>query len=246
MLSPTNLTQDPEFKLHWQMTNCERFALQNLLRRLQPKLSVEIGTYRGGSLQVLSHFSEKVISVDIDPELENRLNGKFTNVVYCCGDSREVLPELVSQLNEHDAKIEFVLIDGDHSTAGVRRDIELLLDLKPRQRVVVIMHDSFNPDCRQGMKTAAWDRSPYVQWVELDFIPGIYHQDAYDTAAARTMWGGFACAVLEPIERKDELVISESQRGLFEAVFAVSAHANKILPDAPVKRLLKRLRRIVP
>ena len=65
--SAQDLSLEPGFDLHWQMTNCERFALSGLLKRLQPKLSLEIGTYMGGSLQVLARFSQAVISVDIDP-----------------------------------------------------------------------------------------------------------------------------------------------------------------------------------
>jgi hypothetical protein len=86
-----------------------------------------------------------------------------------------------------------------------------------------------------------------VQWVDLDFVPGIYHQHAYDTADARSMWGGFACAYLTPEPRTHRLEVRESQRGLFEAVKAVSAHAAPP-PAAPAPppglacRIVRRLR----
>ncbi len=35
-----------------------------------------------------------------------------------------------------------------------------------------MMHDSFNPECRRGMQEADWEKSPYVKWVDFDFVPG--------------------------------------------------------------------------
>jgi hypothetical protein len=238
-----SLTDDQEFNLHWQMTNCERFALQGLLWRLRPTLSVEIGTYQGGSLQVLSRFSESVISVDIDPDVAVRLAGKFSNVEFRSGDSGHILPDLVRELNEKKRPVGFVLVDGNHKGKGVRRDIEALLELQPQQQLVIILHDSFNPGCREGMRTASWAKSPFVRHVELDFIPGIYHYDAHDTAEPRSMWGGFACAVFLPQRRVGNLVIQESQRGLHEAVKRDSRH--RFDGQSPLKRrLLRGLRKI--
>jgi predicted O-methyltransferase YrrM len=162
-----SFANDEEFTLHWQMTTCERFALQGLLRRLRPSLSLEVGTYLGGSLslRVLSRFSEAVISVDIDPQVAIRLAGKFPNV----GPD---IADVVSELNEQRRPIGFVLLDGDHRGKGVRRDIEALLELEPQQQVVFVLHDSFNPGCREGMRTANWAKS---RLFDLDFIPGVYH-----------------------------------------------------------------------
>jgi cephalosporin hydroxylase len=154
------------------MTTCERFALQGLLRRLRPSLSLEVGTYLGGSLRVLSRFSEAVISVDIDPQVAIRLAGKFPNVELRSGDSARILRDVVSELNEQRRPIGFVLLDGDHRGKGVRRDIEALLELEPQQQVVFVLHDSFNPGCREGMRTPNWAKS---RLFDLDFIPGVYH-----------------------------------------------------------------------
>jgi hypothetical protein len=232
-----NLSFQKSFALPWQMTNCERFALVGLLERLHPKVSLEIGTYKGGSLQVLSRFSEAVISVDLDPAVANSLAGKFPNVVFRSGDSNQLLPQLVQELNEQRRPVGFVLVDGDHSAAGVRRDIEALLEIIPQQELVLLLHDSFNPGCREGMRSADWGRSPFVQDVELDFIPGIYHHNAHDTADPRCMLGGFACAVLSPAKRTGSLVVRESQLHLHEAVKRVSSH----VPGNLWRRLRRRL-----
>ena len=234
--------------LHSQMTACEWMSLQYILAGLRPKRAIEVGTYKGGSLQVLAHFCEHVASIDIDSSVPDALAGQFTNVTFYTGNSAELLPSVL-QSNVQDRKpVGFVLIDGDHSTEGVRRDINALLSVPPSADMVVLMHDAFNPDCRAGILSADWELCPYVHEVEIDYIPGVYHQQAYDTAAPRTMWGGFACALLKPESRKGDLVISQRQQGLFDAVRLQSSHAPQQRnlfqrAKARVRTLIKRVTR---
>ena len=42
------------------MSNADRLAISGILSRIKPGLSIEVGCYKGGSLQVISHYSEKV------------------------------------------------------------------------------------------------------------------------------------------------------------------------------------------
>ncbi len=229
--------------LHWQMTTCEQMALQQILGSIRPQHAVEVGTYKGGSLQVLSALCGHVDSIDIDPSVPEVLGGLFSNVTFHTGNSAELLPAVLRDAASTTQHVIFVLIDGDHSSEGVRRDINALLSVPPNSEMVVLMHDAFNPDCRAGIISAGWHESPYVHDVEIDFIPGVYHHQAYDTAAARSMWGGFACALLKPEPRQGELVISQRQQGLFKAVFLQSSHA----PCRPslLQRAKARLRRLV-
>ncbi len=164
--------EDERFPLLWQMSSSERLTVIALLDQIRPQLSLEIGTYRGGSLQVLSHFSQRVLSVDVRPEVPIELAGRFSNVAFHTGNSSEVLPQVVSELNRNRITPGFILIDGTHSTEGVRTDINSVLGLKPTKEVVVLLHDSFNPGCRQVMRDAARHECPYVHEVELDFVPG--------------------------------------------------------------------------
>lgn len=211
---------------HWQMANCEKFAIEGLLRKLSPDVAFEVGTYQGGSLQVLSKFSKDVVSIDIDPDVKERLSGKLSNVIFHTGDSSNLLPTLLEQYALNGRCVNFILIDGDHTFEGVRNDVGALLNWVPQSKCIVLIHDSFNPSCREGIRTAGWVNSPYVHAVDLDFVPGIYHEYAYDTASARTMWGGFACAVLQPFPRKGGLEVMCSQQGLFNAVYKMSSHAD--------------------
>lgn len=93
------------------------------------------------------------------------------------------------------------------------------------------------------MSDISWAENSQVHEVELHYVPGIFHEKAYATAEAQTMWGGLACAILEPFPQTHELVLREGQRGLFDTVFKTSSHA------APrrlqfVRNLLRKLSEI--
>jgi hypothetical protein len=231
-----------ETELHWQMTAWERLALRELAREASPDVAIEVGTYQGGSLQVLSKFATDVASIDIDSTVPERLSGIFPNVRFCTGDSSAILANLFTEYAAAGRSVGFILIDGDHSASGVSRDIRAVLQWRPSDPCVVLMHDSFNPDCRSGIASAPWASSPYVQEIEVDFVPGVFHEAAHDTAAAATMWGGFARALLTPEARQGPLHVKTSQQGLFNAIYRVSSHrATSRLPRRLVRAVKRRL-----
>lgn len=220
--APTFLFDD--LPLHWQMTRCEKYAFASILEAAKPEVSVEIGTYRGGSLQIIAERSAKVYSIDLSSEPRERLAGRFPNAELLTGDSRRLIPEVLAKIRERKEQLGFVLIDGDHSTEGVKADVEAVLRHAPTRPVYVVFHDSFHPPCRQGILAAAWQECPWVHYVEVDFVPGVFHLEAFDTARPRSMYGGLALALMLPEERSGDLTVHESQRGLFEAVLASSRH----------------------
>ena len=112
------------------------------------------------------------------------------------------------------------MIDGDYTTYAVRNDINAVLQYKPTRSVDIVFHDSFYPDCREGILAADWEEGPYIHYVEVDFILGVYHYEAFDAAPARMMCGGLSLAVMEPEKRTEELIIHQSQKGLFDAVYS--------------------------
>ncbi len=83
------------------------------------------------------------------------------------------------------------------------------------------MHDSFNPDVRQGILKANWAFNSFVHFIELDFVHGIFHEraDIY-----KQMWGGFALALCLPDRRNGELIISRSQELAYEVIYDCSNH----------------------
>jgi hypothetical protein len=231
-----------ELSLHWQMTRWEKYAFRSLLEAARPRIAVEIGTYQGGSLQLIAQHAEKVYSVDIDPAIKERLGTRFPNVEFRSGDSTEVVPAVLQAIQERGEELGFVLIDGDHSTEGVRRDINAVLRYVPIRPVYVVFHDSFHPPCREGILTADWLACDHIHYVEVDFVPGVYHYEAFDTAAPRTMYGGLAVAVLRPERRTGPLVIHQSQKGLFETILQSSSHVTQKRPL--LVRALHKARRL--
>jgi hypothetical protein len=219
------------FDLDWYMTRAERFALLHLLAKFKPDLSLEVGTFRGGSLQALSLHSKHVISVDIDPQASARLAGRYDNVTYKVGDSSIILPNLIDQYGDD---LGFILIDGNHGEQGVRTDINSVLRIKPRRPLGIVMHDSFMPCCRQGMRTASWAGSPYVHYVELDFVPGCIVPNY--SSVNGVMVGGFGFALLRSEPRTSDLEIFESQIEKFNAI-------KRYAEDMVVRRKPSLLRR---
>lgn len=227
-----------QLPLHWQMTRCEKFAFSSLLDVAAPETAIEIGTYKGGSLQVVAQKSDRVYSLDITP-CQQELAAHFDNVEFRTGPSQEQLPALLNQISEEGQKLGFVLIDGDHSTEGVRDDINAVLQYRPIRPVYVVFHDSFHPPSRQGILAASWKECPWVHYVEVDFVPGVYHYEPFDTAPPRSMYGGLAVAVMMPERRQGDLTIHQSQQGLYNAVLRDSRHSGIGPALKKAKRWLK-------
>lgn len=209
----------------WQMSWAERCALIVLLQELKPQCAIEVGTAQGGSLSVLAEYCQKVYSLDIDPLCKQRLQKNFPNVEFVIGNSEETLPSLIELLKKRGETPGFVLIDGDHRTESVKRDIESILTFHPGRPLYIVMHDSFNPGCRRGILEAAWEDNPYVHSVELDFIQGGF---CADLEFFRQMWGGLALATMLPTKRESPLKINQNQRLLFETTLGHSMHKHTV------------------
>lgn len=222
--------------LDWQMSRSEKYCLINLLATLSPEISIEIGTYKGGSLQVISKYSQKVYSIDISPAPKNFLENKFKNVAFLIGDSSVLLTDIFKEIDKEDKKLGFVLIDGDHTKKGVSKDLNTILSYPHKHPFTIIMHDSFNPQCRKGIRSIDYSRYPGVEYVELDYIAGsFWHNDTY-----REMWGGFAMIRVDPSKTNSGVSINESQKGLFQQTRLASVH---LLKDplrflSPLKKFL--------
>jgi hypothetical protein len=201
---------------NWQMNDSERMALIGLLARQQPHCSIEVGTYHGGSLSLISQYSKMVFSIDIDETIPSRMS--FPNVSFLTGRSTAILPHLLRELDNAGTPVGFVLIDGDHSAAGVMGDIACLLSYIPPKPFFVLLHDSFNPECRRGMLNAGWEKSPYCHWVDLDFVPGriVEHQGSF----LGELWGGLAAAYFLPVPRKGVLQITRTADQMFKILSA--------------------------
>jgi len=209
-----------ELPLYWEMVNAEKIALLNILKDIKPCISIEIGTRKGGSLQLIAALSEEVYCLDIDPAIEE-LGNTFSNTHFVIGDSKETLPILLRQLADDGKQADFILIDGDHSMEGVKADIDNILKINISRPLTVLMHDSFNPDCRQGMLDADYTKNPFVDTVDIDFIQGIYSPSESTRAE---MWGGFGMIYLKPDARPQTPLIKRSSQYSYERLYHLSTH----------------------
>ncbi|MFC3771472.1 glycosyltransferase [Paenibacillus sp. GCM10012303] len=199
----------------WQMNHSERLGLTGLLSRIQPKCCIEIGTYKGGSLSLISQLSSTVFSIDIDPSIPGKFQ-QFGNVSFLTGPSSTILPILLKELDDNNIPVDFILVDGDHSAEGIKKDIACLHSYVPKKPMFVMLHDSFNPECRRGMLEAGWEKSPYAQWVDLDFIPGRIIE--HGGGGQGEMWGGLGLAYFSPQKRQGELRIGTTAQTMYEKI----------------------------
>lgn len=229
---------------HWMMTDAERSALAALVQELRPDCALEIGTYRGGSLGVLAKYSRQVYSLDINPACRDNCGPGFDNVEFITGASDSTLPSVLEKIAADGRVLNFVLIDGSHTEEGVRNDVNALLHYKPAGPLYILMHDSFNPGCRRGIRTADWETSPYVHLLELDYVHGrLMPKD--EGASYREMWCGFALAVLFPHPRSTPLIVHDNEPLGYRAAYWFSAHPYRKFwkPFRDLRILLGRWRR---
>lgn len=200
----------------------ETAMFEAFLSHLNPKCSIEIGTQAGLTLDIIARHSKRTISIDIDPGVKTTLAPRFPGVEFLTGPSHEVLPPLLARLVAEKTTPDFIFVDGDHTPAGVFRDLEIILNVQPLNPMWVLMHDSFNPGCRQGICTARWHRNPHCHFVEVDFVPGILHPNE---SCLRQMWGGLALALFLPEQRTHQLVPRRTHQMMFEAALQQSVYA---------------------
>jgi hypothetical protein len=182
------ILRDPD----WQMSFGERAALEGVLTQLRPSLSIEIGTAEGGSLARIAEYSEEVHSFDLRPPGEAARS--LPGVTLHTGDNHELLPKLLAELADAGRNVDFVLVDGDHSTEGVRRDVEDLLDSPAIGQTLILMHDSMNEVVRAGLEAVVYGGYPKVAHVDLDFVAGYMFREQ---ELRHELWGGLGLVVVD-------------------------------------------------
>lgn len=175
----------------WQFSFGERAALQGVLGELRPKLSIELGTAEGGSLDRIALHSGEVHSFDlVSPRLSV---SEATHVTVHTGDSHELLPRELERFAGDGRNVDFVLVDGDHSSDGVRQDIEDLLNAPAVANTVILIHDTINPTVRAGLDAVHYGAWPKVAHVDLDFVPGHMFREE---RLRHELWGGLGLVVV--------------------------------------------------
>ena len=176
----------------WQMALGDRAALEGILSQCEPELAIEIGTAEGGSLARVAAHSREVHAFDVVRPEDWAL--ELPNVRFHMGDSHELVPRVLAGLAEEGRNVDFALVDGDHSSDGVQRDVEALLASPALRRTVMLVHDSSNPSVRAGLERIVFDDHPKVVYVELDFVSGYLFREP---PFRHELWGGFALLVID-------------------------------------------------
>lgn len=192
--SPLALTRDT----HSQMSFGERAALEGVLAQVRPRVAIEIGTAEGGSLARIAAYSTEVHSIDLVHEPVTV--GLDEHVHLHTGPSTELLPPLLKQLDERGSPVDFALVDGDHSFAGVVNDVRLLLASPTTARCVMLIHDSANAEVRAGIESIDFDGYEKVVYHEPDFVAGYMYRAG---EAHGAVWGGFCLVICDSQRSKD-------------------------------------------
>jgi hypothetical protein len=176
----------------WQMTLGERAAMEGVLVQRKARLAIEIGTAEGGSLRRIAAHAEEVHSFDLVlPQVPLE---EMPNVTLHTGDSHQLLPETLQRFAEEGRNVDFVLVDGDHSADGVRRDLDDLLSSPAIADTAIIIHDTSNEQVRSGLDAVRYAAYPKVAHVNLDFVPGYMFRDPDHL---HELWGGLGLVIVE-------------------------------------------------
>jgi Methyltransferase domain len=169
----------------------ERAALEGVLAVVRPSLSIEIGTCKGGSLGSIAAHSDAVHAFDLErqPEVTGE---RFPNVTFHLGDSHDLLPNVLEELAAAGRNVDFAFVDGDHTAAGVRRDVEDILSSPAGARTVILLHDTLNARVRAGLEDVNYQAFERVRVVDLDFVPGRVYREG---PQADELWYGLGIVV---------------------------------------------------
>ncbi len=199
----------------------ERAALEGVLSALAPSLSIEIGTAEGGSLRRIAAHSAEVHSFDlVEPDPET---AKIEHATFHAGDSHALLPAFLTELAAAGRNAEFVLVDGDHSREGVRRDLEDLLASPAIGRTTILLHDTANEEVRAGIDAVALEAFPKVVHADFDFVAGYLFKEP---ALRDEIWGGLGIVLVDDSATREPGSPARQQR-IHETASILREHRNR-------------------
>jgi hypothetical protein len=134
-----------------------------------------------------------VVTVDLDPNV-NAVARSYNNVTPMCMSTQEAARALQVQASHFD----LCIIDADHSSQGVQRDLENAIQFSD----VIILHDTYYPPCRAGILAALSGRNIYY---DLELVSGGLQPDG--------LWGGIGIVI--PGERPTGKVYVTPRLGLY-------------------------------
>jgi predicted O-methyltransferase YrrM len=167
-----------------EMSPGEQASLAGVLAMVAPEVSVEIGTYTGGSLARIAAFSGHVHTFDLVSHVDSHL----PEVDYHLGDSAVTVPQVLAELEQAGTAVDFVLVDGDHSRQGAYRDACSVFDSPATSGAVILFHDIANEAVRGAVQDAIMGRD--FRFVDLSFAVS-----AQAPPLLGECWGGLGLVV---------------------------------------------------
>ena len=152
----------------------EILGLLRMVEALEPRLLCEIGSQQGGTLFLLAQVAPdgaKIFSLDIEhtPACLAIAEAAGTRTPVTCLTADSHSPETLAKVRDWlggGELFDFMLIDGDHSLAGVKQD-----------------HEMYSPLARPGGLIAFHDINPLK--------PGVEEPTGADPGEVPEFWAGF-------------------------------------------------------
>lgn len=163
----------------------ELLLLVNFLKKRPPKTVVEIGTAKGGTFFALCQTASSdatIVSIDLpggpfgggyerkDQKIFKSYGKRNQNLHFIRKDSHleSTKRELVKLLGEK--KIDLLLIDGDHSYVGAKKDWELYSPLVEENGLIALHDILFHPKVPECQVDRVWseinDRFKYEEFID--------------------------------------------------------------------------------
>ena len=114
---------------------------------------------------------------------------------------------MVDKINNSKEIVNFVLVDADHEFNGVYDDLTNLLNLKPKDDLVILIHDSWYTPSRLAICAIPWNDNPYVHFIDTDYVSG----DIMQINGKKQYMSGFCLVLLSPEKRQGNVRINQSQ-----------------------------------
>lgn len=178
--------KDPE----WQMNLGERAALDGLLAELRPSLSCAIGGTESVSVSRLAMHCGEVHVFDRVGIAQSLPDG----VIRHEGDFQVACEAALSQFAAARRNLDFVLIEGLHSSTVVRENVERLLESPAVLNTYILVRDATNETVRNGLELVRYGAWSKVAFVDHDFVPGYMFRDE---SIQNEMWGGLSLIVVD-------------------------------------------------
>ncbi|OHB23167.1 MAG: hypothetical protein A2939_00255 [Parcubacteria group bacterium RIFCSPLOWO2_01_FULL_48_18] len=145
-------------------------GLMEIVKAKSPKIILEIGTDRGGTLFLFSRIipdSATIISIDLlskdggYPDWRKKLYNTFKlpgqSLHLIKGNSHD--PQTLKKVKDvlGDQKIDFMFIDGDHKYEGVKKDFEIYRDLVKEGGLIAFHDITVQPFDKNCTVNIFWD-----------------------------------------------------------------------------------------